>query len=289
MTFGRMECRMHDSLIKLINDRATCRNFTDEEIPDDIVNMILSSACKSPSSRGFQTYSIIKIKDKEKLRTLVKLSRNQRFIETAPITFLFCIDYRSMMRIREIEPFPCIEADKFSNFWMSLIDTAIAAQTLCLTAESFGLKSVYIGNIINTLDQVSALFNIPKYVCPAFLVTIGFPKGSTKPSNKYSSSILVHDEIYKDPEIDVLMSAYKSKGGDRPLGNNDELMNRIYNTACQYHGVEYAEKCKEYMVKNGIISNFQFWLGNYYLDEDDFLDMKGYKEFMIKQGFNWLE
>ncbi len=280
---------MNNDIINIIDSRATCRSFLEKEIPEEIMDKLLDAACKSPSSGGFQTYSIIKVTDKSKKKELVKLSRNQKFIEKAPVSLVFCIDFRRVKLINEVEPTPCIETDIFSNFWMGIIDAAVSAQTLCLAAEAFNLKSVYIGNIVNRVDKVAELLNIPQYVCPVIMVTLGYPKTTPKPSLKYDRSILVHNEEYKDPDINLLIKAYKDKDGSQCIKASEKLVEKIYNTACAYHGKEYAEKCKEYIEKKGIISTYQYWFGCYYLDEDGFLDFQGYKDFMNKQGFKWLE
>lgn len=283
------EDNMSNNIFNIIDNRATCRSFMEKEIPEEIMNQLLDAACKSPSSGGFQTYSIIKVTKKEKKQQLVKLCRNQKFIEKAPVSLIFCIDFRRVKRIIEVEPSPCIETDSFMNFWMGLIDASISAQTLCLAAEAFGLKSVYIGNMVNTVDKVAELFNIPQYVCPAIMVTLGYSTSVPKLTLKYDKSILVHEEEYKDMDIDILMKAYKEKDGNQKIKATEKLVEKVYNTAKAYHSAEYAEKCKRYIQDKGIVSTYQYWFGCYYLEEEGFLNMQGYKEFMKKQGFNWLE
>lgn len=283
------EDNMSNNISDIIDNRATCRSFMEKEIPEEIMNQLLDAACKSPSSGGFQTYSIIKVTKKEKKQQLVTLCRNQKFIEKAPVSLIFCIDFRRVKRIIEVEPSPCTETDSFMNFWMGLIDAAISAQTLCLAAEAFGLKSVYIGNMVNTVDKVAELFNVPQYVCPAIMVTLGYPISLPKKSLKYNKSILVHEDEYHDMDIDIIMKAYKEKDGNQKIKATEKLIEKVYNTAKVYHGAEYAEKCKRYIQDKGIVSTYQYWFGCYYLEEEGFLNMQGYKDFMKKQGFNWLE
>ncbi len=278
---------MSHNIFTIINNRATCRAFQEKEIPAEIMDQLLDLACKSPSAGGFQTFSIIKVTEKEKKQELARLSRNQMFIARAPVNLVFCIDYRRLKRIVEAEPAPCLETDNIINFWMGIIDAAVSAQTLCLAAEAFGLKTVYIGNIINTLDRVSDLLRIPKYVCPAIMVTIGYPARVPTPPPRYDKSILIHEEEYRDISMDALMEAYRQKEGEQKKNATERLTQKVYNTAKAYHGVEYAEKCRQFILEKGYISSYQYWFGCYYLDEDIF--MQGYKEFMKRQGFNWLE
>ena len=66
----------------------------------------------------------------DKKEKLVEYSRNQRFIAKAPVSLVFCIDYRRIKRINEVQPTPFDETNNFMNLWMTIIDTAISAQTL---------------------------------------------------------------------------------------------------------------------------------------------------------------
>lgn len=278
-----------NDIYDIINNRSTCRSFTDEEIKDEILNKILHAACNTPSASGFQTYSIIKIKNSETKRSLSKLCRNQAFIEKAPVCLVFCIDYRRIMRINEVIPAPCGSKDNFMKFWMAVLDTAISAHTACLTAESESLNSVYIGNIVNSLDRVSDLLKLPKYVVPSIMLVLGHPKTKSKLSKKYGADVIVHDEFYKDMEIDDLMNAYEKKYEDWKMPNTDSVMNKIYETCLQLNGQQLAEQFKEYAVQNNKISPYQYWYGYYYIKQNGFLDYQGYINYMKKQGFEWLK
>lgn len=278
---------MNHEILNIINNRATCRNFLEKEIPDDILNQILDAAIKAPSYSGFQAYSIIKVTSIEKKEKLVEYSRNQRFIAKAPVSLIFCIDYRRVKRINEVQPTPFDETNNFMNLWMTIIDTAISAQTLCLAAESFDLRSAYIGNILNVSDKISELLKLPDYVLPSIMVTLGYPKNNIKVSRKYDRNVIVHDEEYHDMDISTLLSEYRKKYINWNMKPNEKFINKIYDTAIKYHGPDYAEMCKKDILEKGFISPYQYWFGCYYLDEEDFMNFKGYQSFMEGKGFNW--
>lgn len=280
---------MGKKIAEIINERSSCRSYNEKEIPEDILEELLNLACKSPSSGGFQALSIIKVTNKEKKKELVKLCRNQRFIEIAPANLIFCIDFRKIKRINDIEPAPFNETNKFANLWMGIIDAAICAQTFCLAAEEYGLKSVYIGNMVNYLDKVSDLLKIPKYVCPVIMVVTGYPKLVVEQPKKYNSNIIVHDEEYRDIDIDELLKAYRDKYSNQKISATARLTERLYQTARIYHGEEYADKCKQYVQEEQIISPYQYWFGCYYLDNVDFMEFEDYAAFMNEKGFRWMK
>ncbi len=277
-----------DNIYDIINNRSSCRSFTNKEISEETLNRILNAACKAPTSGGFQNYSIIKITNEQTKGKLAKLCRNQMFIEKAPVCLVFCIDYRRIKRINEVIPAPCDLTNNFMDFWCLVLDTAISAQTLCIAAESENLQSVYIGNVINTIEEVSQLLKLPKYVCPSIMVVLGYPKNKTVLSKKYQTNVIVHDEEYKDMNIDNLVVEYDKKYEDWNMRLTNNLIEKICSTCLRNDGVEFAEKFKDYALKNNKISAYQFWFGYYYLNQEDFLDLEGYIKFMKKQGFNWI-
>lgn len=276
------------NIYDIIENRASCRSFLDKQIPDEVLNKILNAACSAPSGGGFQTYSIIKVKNVMTKKSLANLCRGQNFIEKAPLCLVFCIDYRRVKRINEVIPAPCDVTNNFMEFWMAILDTAICAQTMCLAAEEEGLKSVYIGNIINTIDQVSDLLKLPKYVCPSIMVALGYPKNKSNLSKKYNLDVIIHDEEYNDMDIEELFNKYEEKYESWNMKPTNNMINKIYDTCYKLHGREFADKCKNSIIDNNKISSFQFWYGYYYLKQEGFLDLGGYIEYMKKQGFNWI-
>lgn len=279
---------MNNEILDIINKRASCRNFLEKEIPADILNQILDAAIKAPSSSGFQDYSIIKVTNIDIKEKLVEYSRNQSFIAKAPVSLIFCIDYRRTKRINEVQSTPFNETNNFMNLWMTIIDTAISAHTLCLAAESFDLRSVYIGNILNMSDKVSELLKLPDYVLPSIMVTLGYPKNKINTSRKFGRNVLVHDEEYHDIDILTLLNEYMNKYSSWNMKPNEKFINKIHETAVKYHGLEYADICKKGILEKGYISPYQYWFGYYYLDEEGFMGFKEYQSFMEKKGYNWM-
>ena len=56
----------------------------------------------------------------------------------------------------------------------------IAAQTAVIAAESFGLGSCYIGDIMENYEAHQSLFNLPPYTFPIALLCLGYPTEAEK-------------------------------------------------------------------------------------------------------------
>ena len=59
---------------------------------------------------------------------------------------------------------------------MGIIDASICAQTMVLAAEAEGLGSCYNGNILNVMDQISDLMELPEQIFPVVMLTLGWPR-----------------------------------------------------------------------------------------------------------------
>jgi len=241
---------IRNEVIDIINERRTCRSFESREIPDEIMDTLLNSACFSPSSGGFQQYSIIKVSSKDSLNKISKLCRNQTFIGKAPVSLVFCIDFRRIKKIQNFEDFPYNDEDSFKNFQMAVIDTALSAHNVCITAESLGIASVYIGNILNEISEITDILKLPKYVVPSIMITLGYPKTKGKDLGHYGSKVLVHNEEYKE-----------------------------YDSQAQYE--EYKFKYKDWKMK---VPPYTYWFGNYY-SKDKGMTEKEYVKYLKEQGF----
>ncbi len=61
------------------------------------------------------------------------------------------------------------------DLFLACCDALIAAQTAVIAAESLGLGSCYIGDIMENYEVHRDLFKLPKYVFPICLVCFGYP------------------------------------------------------------------------------------------------------------------
>jgi hypothetical protein len=61
------------------------------------------------------------------------------------------------------------------DLFLACSDALIAAQNAVIAAESFGIGSCYIGDIMEQYETHKKLFNLPKYVFPIALLCFGYP------------------------------------------------------------------------------------------------------------------
>lgn len=271
----------------LIDNRATCRFFSDEPIPDDVLNRLLDAAAKAPSGGGFQNTSVIVVTDQDKKDRLAQLSRNQSFIAKAPINLIFCLDHRRTWLISQHEYAPKAPLVDFFELLLGVVDTSLSAHTLCLAAEAMGLRSCYNGNVIQQCDELCEMLSIPKYVVPVVMLTIGYPKGKSVVSNKFDYSFMTNYNEYKDSNIEQLYEAYRIKTSNQHSKITPDKVEQIRKNAEKLYGKEWADECVKRISNQDELTSFQYWLGCFYSNKAGDMTAEDYKEFFIKQGFEF--
>jgi nitroreductase len=77
--------------MRLLIERASCRNFAAKPIPEKVLDLILNAGVHAPTGGNLQPYSIIKIERSDTRKKLAEMC-GQDFIARAPVDLIFCID-----------------------------------------------------------------------------------------------------------------------------------------------------------------------------------------------------
>ena len=189
-----------NEVIKLLKSHTSIRKFNERKIPDEQVQHIIESAMQGATAGNMMAYSIIKIRSKDTLSKLAKSCDDQPFIANADLALLFVADnykWHKFYEQRNIsETFPDYKGPCISDFMLGVEDGMIAAQNAVIAAESLGIGTCYIGDIMENYEYHKDLFNLPKYTMPIALVVIG--NYDTKPQirDRFDKSYVVFDEVY---------------------------------------------------------------------------------------------
>lgn len=274
--------------MKLLFERSSCRNFLDKKIPQKVLNAVLEGGTHSATAGNLQPYSIIKIEDHENKRKLAEMC-GQSFIEKAQVLLLFCLDLHRNERWAKLEVAPFTATSSFRHFWVSLQDTIICAQSICIAADSMQLGSVYIGTVIDMPTELQALFKLPKGVFPVVLVCLGYPRSRPRVASKLGPDVVVHSECYHELDDQQLLVAYDEKYKNIRLTVTQERLKTILDVCRAVHGEEYAEKCADRIRADGFVNRAQHYFGLHYRAD---LMPKGndqYLRIMEEFGFNWFK
>lgn len=163
-----------NEIIKSLKDRKSVRVFLDKEIPKDIKNEIYLAATHAPTAGNQQLYTIIDVTDAELKKLLAVSCDDQPFIATAPMVAIFCADVRKWYDTF-IAGGAAPRDPGVGDLMLAVSDTMAAAQNAVTAAQSLGIGSCYIGDIMERCEQHREMLNLPKYVFPAAMLVFGYP------------------------------------------------------------------------------------------------------------------
>jgi nitroreductase len=213
-----------NEFIENIIKRKTVRNFTDQKIDPALLEKLFAAAQSAPTGCMFQPWSVVVIKSKEaKSNIIFNQTTNENKLGTvnliaimeSDIFIIWCADLNmidniltnvsdaSILKFTDTSKILSTKEsfDYSINEIPAMWDTAIAAQTFCLAAESVGLGVMYCGAIKN-IDLTEHL-NLPNKVVPLFGMCVGYPKENlnligenTTVKPRLPQKLIVHIEKY---------------------------------------------------------------------------------------------
>ena len=170
---------MNDTL-KTIFNRRSIRSFEEKQINDEDLSLIIAAGKAAPTALNSQTWHFTVIQDQTILNDISRINRN---------ILLNC-------GVKAIEE--RAKDENFSNFYHAPtviiisdeegdyadVNTANAAENICLAAESLGLGSCYIASFRPALQSSNGadlrrLLKLPAGQSPKWAVALGYIKGST--------------------------------------------------------------------------------------------------------------
>lgn len=181
--------------IDLIHAHRSVRHYKPDPVPVEVIETIISAAQRSSTSSNLQAYSVVVVTDADKRLKLSELCDNQKHITEAPVFLAWCADLARLNLTCQLRGYTQV-TDQVENFLVAAVDTAIAAQTGALAAESLGLGICYIGAIRNDPQAIIELLGLPKLVFPVCGMTIGWSIKAPRRRPRLPLSAVLHWERY---------------------------------------------------------------------------------------------
>ena len=248
------------NLYDLMMKRRSVRVFKDQEISESIIEQLVDVANQAPTGGNIQPLSIILVQNSEGRKKLAELSGGQPWVRNAPLTMIFCLDFYRIKKWAQLCETDFRGEQAINHFLIAYADLMVAAQNVVILAESFSLGSVYIGSIQHEIDEIRHFFEIPEYVLPLMLLSIGYPKSIPQSIPKLKKEVIVHREKYQQPEEHEIRRAFDEKYGAIDQ-NVDKYLERAFVEALEADRQEtsdYLDRVKKEMKRLDIQNNAQF-------------------------------
>ena len=172
-----------NDIIQSLFDRKSVRQFEQRFIAQEEKTLILQAALQAPTAGNQNLYTILDITDPALKQALSEYCDKQPFIAEAPLALLFLADCRrwyDSYRHAGLDARPPEEGDLL----LAVADAVIAAHNTVVAAESLGIGSCYIGDILEQEEKVRELLALDEFVFPAAFLVYGYPTQGQKDRQK---------------------------------------------------------------------------------------------------------
>jgi nitroreductase len=158
------------NILDIIKNRRSVRDFTDQQIPEGVIDVLIETLRWAPSAGNLQSRKFYFVFNDEIRNKLAQTGLKQdfvSFIARAPLVVVACADLRISSHYGERgKHLYCIQ------------DTAASVQNLLLAAHDFGLGTCWVGAFND--EKVREILNLPDNLMPVALVPVGYPARTSK-------------------------------------------------------------------------------------------------------------
>jgi len=196
-----------NQVIETILNRKSIRAYEQRAVPEEVREQLLAATMRAPTAGNMMLYSIIEVTNQAMKERLVETCDHQDFIATAPLVLVFLADYQRWFDYFLYAGVESLLAGpeelvrpKEGDLMLACCDALIAAQTAVLAAESFGLGSCYIGDILENFEIHQELFDLPPYAVPVAMLCIGYPTPEAqarKMTRRFGPEFVVFENQYQ--------------------------------------------------------------------------------------------
>jgi len=208
-----------NSTLDLIENRRSVRVYADTPLTQGEKDAILHAAMRAPTAGNMMLYTIIEVEEPALKEKLAETCDHQPFIAKAPYLLLFLADYQRWLDYYQISGVEerCRELGRtprnpgVGDLLLACCDALIAAQNAVLAAESIGIGSCYIGDILENYEIHRELFILPRYTLPITLLCFGHPRteaGQKRKTTRFEKQFVVHPNHYRRLSASELLEMF---------------------------------------------------------------------------------
>jgi len=177
-------------LMQILKGRRSIRNFQNQAVPEEVLNLILEAVQWSPSWANTQCWEVVTVRDPETKRRLQEtLSQGNpatRAMVEAPAVLVLCGKkgisgfYKGQV------------TTKFGDWFM--FDLGLATQSLCLAAWNLGLGTVVVGLFDH--HRAAAVLGVPEGYELVAMLPLGYPAKQPAAPKRREISEFTHREKF---------------------------------------------------------------------------------------------
>lgn len=143
-------------MLEEIRTRRSIRRFTEDEVDDKTINLIIEMGTWAPSGLNNQPWRFVIVRDQSIRNEISTKTKYSKIIQNAPVCIAVFLDHtRSYNYVKDVQ--------------------AIGAclQNMLLTIHHLGLGGVWLGEILKNREEVEKILGVPKGMELMAVVALG--------------------------------------------------------------------------------------------------------------------
>ncbi|MEN5015174.1 NADPH-dependent oxidoreductase [Erwinia sp. Eh17-17] len=228
-----------NEVTQLLKSHRSDRSYLDKPIDDAVLDDIIETAWRAPTSVNSQQVSLVVVRDAATRARIAEIAGGQAWIAQAPVFITFVLDMHKSQMAIEAEGKQQIAHQSLESLISGSTDIGIALATVMTAARSHGLGVVPIGGIRREPQAMIELLNLPELTFPVAGVVLGYVDQPAEQKPRMSLAGFRHETRYDStmlPEViraynEVLVTHWKNTGrtdGDNWGNNTASYYQHIY-------------------------------------------------------------
>lgn len=167
--------------LKTILERRSVREYTDKQVPDEVIENLLRAGMYAPSAHNSQPWEFLVMRDHDMKKAVSSIGRYWGMLKNAPLGILVMAN---------------LNGYKGSDSAFFAQDCSAATENILLAAHAQGLGGVWLGLYPKQelMKGVRAVYGIPEHIIPFSMVSLGYPAEEKFPHRTFHADKVHYDK-----------------------------------------------------------------------------------------------
>jgi len=194
--------------VRLLQAHHSSRSYKTDPIPEEILEAIIESAHRAPTSTNSQEVSLVVVRNAASRARIAEIAGGQRWIAQAPVFITVVVDlYKTGLGVEKAGAEQVFQRS-LEGILAAVSDAGIAMATLMIAARAFGLGIVPIGGIRRDPQAMIDLLALPLNTFPVDGVALGYVAEESPQKPRMTIESFRHDEQYHPEALKPAIDAY---------------------------------------------------------------------------------
>jgi FMN reductase [NAD(P)H] len=194
--------------IRILQAHHSSRSYKTDPIPDGVLEAIIESAHRAPTSTNSQEVSLVIVRNEESRARIAEIAGGQPWIAQAPVFIAVVVDlYKTGLGVEKAGGEQVFQRS-LEGILAAVSDAGIAMSTIMTAARASGLGVVPIGGIRRDPQAMIDLLGLPPNTFPVDGVVLGYAAEESLQKPRMPIESFRHDERYHPEALKPAIDAY---------------------------------------------------------------------------------